>query len=374
MTDRAIRNLDNLRTSASTARVLNLLRVAYEHGRTEGWRNAPLFENPALNRCLIIKHRLRRNEVDEFRVRRYVATKIILPIDNSDLRVGGRYLFVDQMGFDQMLEHALGIGPTHPDRRILSLIDDLPSLDPFLLREQLRRNDHSPDACYFNVSEADMIRMGEFVANEITPLVDLSMGPGADLTADNPVARLTSKILSNSAGDDLSALGQTLMLKPDEYEEGIFCWKGFLYYKWALQALTGDIGGVVEGLRRVKPHGRVEPEQHAAINRAREQVRRRIVVNCEATADMLRVYDDAFRGLTREGRPTAFRDFLRDAPLLFARLGERLGAIQHIVSFWRFRMGGDKARPGAEELLDLLSDFETSLAGRERPETVALAA
>lgn len=374
MTDRSIRNLDNLKNSASTARVLNLLRVSLEHGRTEGWRDASLFQNPTLNRSLIIKHRLRRNEIDEFRVRRYVATKIVLPIDGSDLRVGGRYLFVDQMGFDQMLEQSLGIGPTHPDRRILDLIDELPSLDPFLLREQLRRNGHTPDPCYFNVSEADLMRMAEFVASEITPLVDLSMGPDADLAADNPVARLTAKIMSNSAGEDMSALGQTLMLRPDEYEEGIFCWKGFLYYKWALQAITGDIGWVVDSVRRVRPRGRADSEQHAAIDRAKEQVRRRILLTCEATADMLRVYDDAFCGLTKEGKPTAFRDFLRDAPLLFARLGERLGAIQHIVSFWRYRMTGDKPVPGAEELLDLLADFETSLAGRERPDVLALAA
>ncbi len=37
-------------------------------------------------------------------------------------------------------------------------------------------------------------------------------------------------------------------------------------------------------------------------------------------------------------------------------------------------MGGDKPAPAAEELLDLLSDFETSLAGRERPDVLALAA
>jgi hypothetical protein len=374
MTDRAFRNLDNLRTSASTARVLNLLRVSREHDRTAGWRDAPMFENPTLNRCLVIKHRLRRNEVDEFRVRRYVATKIILPIDGADLRVGGRYIFVDQVGFDQMLEQALGVGPSHPDRKILSLIDELPSLDPFLLREQLRRNGHAPDPCYFNVSEADLYRMSEFVANEITPLVDLSIGPDADLAADNPVARLTAKIMSNSAGEDMSALGQTLMLRPEEYEEGVFCWKGFLYYKWALQAITGDIGWVVDSVRRVRPRGRVDADQYVAIDRAREQVRRRILLTCEATADMLRVYDDAFRGLTREGKPTAFRDFLRDAPILFARLGERLGAIQHIVSFWRYRMSGDRLAPDGEELLDLLSDFETSLSGRERPDSLQLAA
>lgn len=374
MTDRAVRNLANLRKTASTARVLNLLRVSREHAETPGWKSNPMFKNPALNRALILKHRLRRNEIDQFRVRRHVATKVILPIDGSDLRVGGRYLFVDQIGFDRTLEESFGIGPGHPDRRTLALIDELPGLDPFLLREQLRRNGLGPDPCYFNLSEADIERMAAFVAQEITPLVDLSLGPDADLTAENPVARLTAKIMSNSAGEDMSALGMTLQLRPDEYEEGVFCWKGFLYYKWSLQTITGEVGRVLEGLQRTHPHGRTDVDQYVAIDRSRQLVRARVLDTCDAAADMLRIYDDAFQNLTRFGRPTAFRDFLRDAPILFARLGERLGAVQHIVSFWTYRMTGDKKRPNAEELIDLLADFEISLSGRERADVLSLAA
>jgi hypothetical protein len=283
-------------------------------------------------------------------------------------------MFVNQIGFEKTLEESFGIDPRHPDRRTLALIDELPGLDPFLLREQLRRNGHTPAPCYFNLSEADINRMTAFVAQEIRPLVDLSLGPDADLAADNPVARLTAKIMSNSAGEDMSALGLTLQLAPDEYEEGVFCWKGFLYYKWALSRITGEVGGVIDGVRRVRASGHTDADQHAALDRARTQVRRRIIVTCEAVADMLRVYDDAYRGLTQEGQPAAFRDFLRDAPILFARLGERLGAIQHIVSFWSYRMAADKAPPNADELIDLLSDFEMSLSGRERPDMLALAA
>ncbi|WP_269514880.1 hypothetical protein [Brevundimonas subvibrioides] len=374
MTDRAVRNLANLRKSASTARVLNLLQVWRQHRDTEAWKAQPLFTNQVLNKALIIKHRLRRNEIEQFRIRRYVATKIVLPIDGADLRIGGRYLFVDQIGFEKTLEESFGISPQHPDRQTLALIDELPSLDPFLLREQLRRNGLIPAPCYFNLSEADVARMTAFVSDEIRPLVDLSVGLDNELSTENPVARLTAKIMSNTAREDLSALGQTLQLPPHEYEEGVFCWKGFLYYKWALQSVTGEIGGVVDSVQRVQASGRIDADQHAEIDRARAKIRHRILLTCEATADMLRIYDDAFRGLTREGRPTAFRDFLRDSPLLFARLGERLGAVQHIVSFWSYRTAPDKAPPNAEELIDLLSDFEMSLAGTDLPTVPALAA
>lgn len=375
MTDRSIRNLANLRDSASTARVLNLSSVYNEHGHTEAWSAEPLFRNPALNRSLIIKHRLRRDEVDRFRLRRHVATKIVLPIDAEDLRVGGRYIFVGEIGFEATMQQVFGIGTDHPDLHTLRIINGLPGLDPFLLREQLRRNGVTPAACYFNLSEADLTAMIAFVSGEITPLVDLSMGPNADLSAENPVSRLTDKILSNSAGDDLSALGQTLRLKPDEYEEGIFCWKGFLYYKWVLSGVIGDIGAVMEAVRTVKPRGRPSSQQYVALDRSRETVRRRILVSCDSTAAMLRVYDDAFRGLTQNGDPAGFRDFLRDAPHLFAKLGERLGAVQHIVSFWNYRMASGKPTPSPEELLDLLADFESSLTnGDDEPRGMPLAA
>ena len=376
MSDRTIRNLDNLTRSASTARVLNLLRVHAEHGQTEAWAEAPLFKSPILNRSLVLKHRLRRDEIDRFRLRRHVATKVILPIDSGDLRVGGRYFFINQIGYDKTLEEMFGIGPGHPDIRTLAVIESLPGLDPFLLREQLRRKGVEPAPCYFNLREADLAQMSAFVANEISPLVNLSLNGGAvgDLENDSSAVILTAKILSNSAGEDLSALGLTLRLPPEQYEEGVFSWKGFLYYKWALKAVIGDVGGVVEGVRKAKPLGKVTPQEHGTLARSREMVRQRIMATCESTSAMLRVYDDAFKGLTEQGNPTAFRDFLLDAPMLFARLGERLGAIQHIVSFWNFRMHPKSPQPSAEELIDLLSDFENSLLSRDDPPQMASAA
>jgi len=374
MTDRSIRSLTNLQKSASTARVLNLLKVGQDHGHTEEWAAAPMFQHRMLNRALILKHRLRRDEIDVFRVRRHVATKIILPIDERDLRAGGRFLFVDQIGFDRALEQTLGIGIGHPDRRVLGLIADLPGFDPFLLREQLRRHGVQPAPCYFAVSAADMTSMDLFVQEEIMPLVRLSLG-GAEMPVEgNPVARLASKILSSTAEGDLLMLGKTLHLQPDEYEEGIFSWKGFLYYKWALRAVIGDVGSVAEAVRTVRPHGRATSEQKVDIDRCRRALQARMVETCDDAASMLRIYDNAFRRLTTEGDPAAFRDFLLEAPLLFWRLGEQLGAIQHIVSFWRYRFSARRTPPDAMELLDLLGDFENSLAVREDPDSVSLAA
>lgn len=366
MSDRAVRSLENLERSASTARVLNLLKIAKEHRHTDGWRDQPLFQTAALNSCLLVKHRLRRNETDVFRGRRQTATKIIIPIDNGDLKSGGRYVFVNQINFEMTLMDVFGIAPEHPDVTTLRLIDKLPSLDPFLLREQLRRSGIDPSPCYFALSEADLQKMMDFVKSEITPLVALSMG-GAS-TSSSSIDRMAAKILSNAAGDGMDALGQTLRLNPEQYQEGVFCWKGFLYYKWCLRSMTSDVADVAERVAAVKPTGPMLQADREYIARGRDILRSRILRTCSEVRATLKVYDEAYASMTQHGNPLGFRDFLLEAPALFARLGDQLGAIQHIVSFWNFRFGPYAVAPGPEELIDIFMDFESGLRGRDEVE------
>ena len=371
MTDRAIRSLTHLKRSASTARVLNLLHVWEENGpgpdgvmRDPAWAERPMFRTPALNRAIIIKHRLRRDEIDLLPGRRHVATKVLMPIDSADLKTGGRYLFVDQTNFERSLKEVFGLRNGHEDIETLRLIDKLPSLDPFLLREQLRRGGVDPAPCYFSLSEADLKRMFAFVQREIEPLVTLSIGEDTEAVARDSAAILTGKILSNGSGDQLDALRDTLRLAPEQYEEGVFCWKGFLYYKWALAAMLGEVANVADAVWTARAIGPTDKVAREYIDRGRAVLRERIIKTCDDVADTLRVYDRAYEDLTRHGKPTAFRDFLLNAPALFTTLGDQLGAIQHIVSFWRFRFRPGAPGARADELIDIFMDFETGLLGR----------
>jgi hypothetical protein len=365
MSDRSVRNLEHLRRSASTARVLNLLKVADDHGHTDDWSERPMFRTVGLNKALIVKHRLRRNETDAFPGRRQVATKVVIPIDTTDLKTGGRFVFVNQIGFERAMQEAFGIGSDHPDLKTLRLMDQLPSLDPFLLREQLRRGGVDAAPCYFALSESDLEKMLAFVQREIEPLVSLSLGQ--DVVAVGSTQRMAAKILSNAPGDRLEALRMTLRLEPEQYQEGVFCWKGFLYYKWALSSLMGDIVAVAEEVTSVRTVGPSDTAAQEYIARGRAVLRARIMKTCEEVSRTLKVYDEAYGSLT-EGNPARFRDFLLEAPAMFTRLGDQLGAVQHITSFWRFRFGPKSPPVGVEELIDIFMDFETGLMGRGEAE------
>jgi hypothetical protein len=360
--DQTVRNLANLENTASTARVLNLRAVGAAKGGLPEYSAAPMFQNPALNASIIVKHRLRRGETDLFATTRRSATKIMIPINSSDLNLGARYVFIGQRKFKEALLESFGIAlsDTSRDHRTLSVLDLTPTLDPFLLREQLRRLDLEPARCYFELSEADADRMFAFAQREIEPLIRMSIGDAAE--SQTHAARLTRKILANNADADLEPLRQTMQLDRPQFLEGAFCWKAFLYYKWQLADILPRVAPVLEEIGQIKPVGPQSDEDRAYLISARETLRKSLVAACRGVKSTLGIYDAAYQRLTQQSDPSAFRDFLLNAPALFNELGERLGGVEHVISFWRFRFPAKKrplVTPG--ELVSVFMDFEASL-------------
>ncbi len=62
-------------------------------------------------------------------------------MDRGDLKAGGRWAFVGERGYDSILAQLIGeVGVDGAvDKKTLEALDQIPSFDPFLLREHLRR-------------------------------------------------------------------------------------------------------------------------------------------------------------------------------------------------------------------------------------------
>jgi len=356
-----IRSLSALENSASTARVLNLRKVFANYGDDDDYKKSPFFANLTLNRCLILKHRLRGNERDEFTEFRNIATKLIVPIDVTDLKMGALYVYVGQRNFEKMLCNSLNkteMDLQH-DLETLRKLDAIPTLDPFLLRETLDRAGIKPANCYFQITEADIIRMLSFVEAEIGALVRMSFGNDGNA---EQASILTKKLLSNSGAADTEALRLTLHMDHIQYREGIFCWKAFLYYKWQLKDIMPKSARVLSEIENVIPRGKATSEEKLQIADMRSNISRSFNRAVKSVSDTLAIYDNAYYMLTQKSDPQVFKNFLLSAPELFKALGERLGAVQHLLSFWRYRVPeGTRPQMAAEELLDIFGDFENSL-------------
>jgi hypothetical protein len=300
--DRSVRRLTALVESASTARVLNLLATHRRLGDDPDLLKAPFFANKLLNRGIILKHRVRPHEAAHFGAPRSNATKILIPIDTADLRSGARTVFVGQKDFDRVVRSVFGedLTPGSADRRILDLIDGLPSFDPFLLREHLRASDVTPAPGYFGISDADAQRMFDFVREEIMALVTLSSG-GGGLQAN--ATRLAEKLLSSAPDGGFEPLRTTLKLSDEEYVDGVFSWRGFLYYKWMLGDLARPMGEVMMEITQIQSRGPKDPEAAAYIPDAKSRIQMAMGQAASNVQALIAVYDKAYAGLTRDGRP-----------------------------------------------------------------------
>jgi hypothetical protein len=353
-------------SGAATSRVLNLASIAVANVQNPDHRSQPLFSSPVINSAILLKHRVRSDETYLFSDARLVATKIIVPFDIKDLRAGGRSFFIDQRGYDDML-HDVGIygndGSLAHDREVLRILNALPSLDPFLLREHLRAHSIDCAECYFEISQADRQRMHDYVASEIRKLIHLAMGGGGKANYHS-TARLVTAMLSSEVDDKLEPLRQTLKMNGADFHEGVFSWRGFLYYKWSMEKFWPEIISVLRDIKSVQPMGAMDHARRSFLTESQRNIIEKVRDGGQLVRKILNVYDLAYEDLVQRQAPTTFRDFLLNAPHMFLELGDKMGAISHIVSFWRYRFP-EKTRLtiDAEELTAIFQDFNSSFSG-----------
>lgn len=358
------RDLSLIRQSGSTARVLNLPLVYERFGQTEAYAERPLFKNRRLNKALILKHALRQHERELLWRTSSSATKLILPFAADELELGGVSILVGERKFERLLRESAGYTDTEElesDIHLLQLLASLPSFDPFLMRERLRTAGSDPARCYFDIAEADVVRMRAFVTREIAQLINLAFATGGG-DAGELSSKLAEKLLTDETAKSLDPLRMTLRLSGEEYVEGVFAWKGFLYYKWMMAEFRPM-------LAEFRPHfagcriTNVSNEERRAMAEKRRFIIDQMDKSAARVEEALLEYGTAFAALT-EGQPSAFRDFLLRAPQLFMPIGEAVGVIKHIDSFWRFRFPDRDMSPTleGEEAAELFNEFQGTMA------------
>ena len=197
--------------------------------------------------------------------------------------------------------------------------------------------------------------------SEITKLIELAY---RDVTGgmESNTTRLVEALLSAKTDARLEPLRLTLRLEPENYKEGIFAWKGFLYYKWVLNSLWPDLKEVFAELGKVRVIGQMDRQTAMELEATKGRLRTKLERQVKTVMGHLNVYDETFAQLTGEGNAIAFRDFLLKSPDLFLSLGEGCGLISHIVTYWRYQFArGKPLYAGAVQLVDILQDFEASL-------------
>jgi hypothetical protein len=180
------------------------------------------------------------------------------------------------------------------------------------------------------------------------------------------VKKMSNAILATNADHRLAPLQATLGLEGEQFQRGIFSWKGFLYYKWQLTEKQAEMTRVTKQMLLMKIRSRVDAATQKRITEAKGVIRDRVHDSLKRVRQIMSLYDEGLAGLTKNGNAGEFRNFLLEAPNLFIELGHAMGVISHIVSYWQHQFKPTQTEVvNVDEFLELLKEFELGLAPRD---------
>ena len=355
-------NLKGMVATSSSSRMLNLHGLALEQPAASEYFQRPMFAHPMLNRSIIVKHNIRPGEEERLAPRRFNVTKVIFPFDPVDLSLGGQYLFVDQPDFNAALARHLEYGelPMTRDIEVLRILDGLPTLDPFMLREVLAKHRIEVDSCYYRFTEPDKAHMMGFVESQIESLIQLCFGEVRE--NDSRAKRLSQLLLAEPDNPELEPLQLTLRMDGAEFAEAMFAWKAFLYYRWRTHDLAPALKATMRSMARLSRR-RYDTDGLRFVIDAKTLLERTVARAWREIGQKLRLYDQAYAGLTEARDPDSFRKFLLMGRTLFIDLGERIGRLELLVGFWKHRL--DKHYTGGmspDDVMDAMRDLLQGLS------------
>ncbi|MBI1775221.1 MAG: hypothetical protein HYR63_07740 [Proteobacteria bacterium] len=356
MTDRNLR----YKLDSGASRVFNCLAITQQI-LTEN-KDTPadelFFKNRRLNNIVLIKEPNMAVGGDPFNAPLPIRTKVFIPYNLENPYEGGESKFTDEEGIESALEYFTGMNrkldPVFKDDfRKIKVLEQMPSLDPFLLRDKLTLERITTSHRYFNLSEEEWNNIRGHIREKFFLMCQFATDGRA--TADK-VDLLVDKIWD---GRDLQALAPMLAafnLPPDQAPELFYSWKGISFFNYEFTKNTANVRAFSHWLNTTTPRGAADRTMGQEIDRDRDAIKAKLRVALSETISTLNEFNNSFDLLFKK-RETAknFVDFMGSSRKHFWRLGNHLNGIYHAVSLFKaFTRRAPEQRLDAQNLTRLL--------------------
>ena len=380
------RTLDAGRTSTlncfATTADIAAMSAEVRHGDEVG----PLFRNKYLNNIIILKvvAQTRRN-----RQRTYTTdTLIYFPYNGENIYEGGDSVLYSDPKRDAKLAHKCGFDPDEPaqqddiehDNQLLEMLADIPTLDPFLLREKATQLNLEGEInpAYFNLTQEEWSTFQAPIRDKIDALVRKALGVTHSLDTTDIAKHVTNfldKIWEARDIENIEAFVDSMAMPRDRAPELFFAWKAICYYQAQSRALEPSLKRLFQWIgdsRTALPIDlmTVREDLREQIDAEIALLKQRMREYYRETVSVLEIYEDSYQQFIEHSNPEPFKRFLGNAQEQFMALAACLSANAHAVNLiedqWR-RGGPQVYAVQHRELLDCL----LSIYGIDRAEALA---
>lgn len=345
-----------------------------------------LFRNKYLNNCIVLKTVVATRH-DRRRV--YATdTLIYFPFNAKNIYEGGDSVLFSDPRRDELLSQKCGFDPDDPDQRddiehdqsLLEMLADIPTLDPFLLREKATQLDLEGEInpVYFNLTQAEWSAFQAPIREKIDALVRKALGVTHNLETSDIAAHVSNfldKIWEARDIENIEAFVDSMDMPRDRAPELFFAWKAICYYQAQSRALEPSLKRLFQWIgspsTSMPIDQRTLPEELLAQTEAEiTLLKQRMREYYRETKSIFDIYEDSYHQFIEQGNPKPFKRFLGDAQEQFLALAACLSANAHAVNLiedqWR-RGGLQVYAVQHRELLDCL----LTIYGIDRAEALA---
>lgn len=296
------------------------------------------FRHHRLNRVVVMKRTVLPSER---RSRREppVATKLYFPFNERDPNQGGSTIFLHDRQLEAALKDQCGVNRQldreafEEDLRMLRLLAQLPTLDPFLLRDVLEADGIAVNPRYLDITEEQWIEIQGLIQERFVPIVKAAF-PEAKASRAR-VRRLVEKLWE---ADDAAALAPVIAafgLPSDGALEILYAWKVITFYSYQYRRLKPALLDLAQWLKdseAVAAFGAGQGRSLAPLHRA---VRSELRTQWGRIESLLGDYEDGYEKMfIRKTESAPFLAFLRNCRAAFWEIGDALGKIDHAVACW----------------------------------------
>ena len=291
-----------------------------------------------------------------------IATVVYVPYDADDITGGGTSFELGGRGRIQALLDVTGFDvhatsdAAQRDLRLLELIENLPSLDPFLLKDRVAIENETVPEDYFAISESEFADIKKYILSKFRPITERVVDPASG-TAAQTTEQFILKLWEAKDLDYLKPITKVFRIDPAQAGEVYYSWKGITYYEYQYKRGQRLMLGFAEWLHtRAVPAHYVKPALRAELDTAAREVASALARHLRNASEILRNYNQTYEDLfVRGGDARPFIDFLRDSQTLFWDVAASISAMNHGVSVWQQRTRhAEDGRLSVDELKPLL--------------------
>jgi len=304
--------------------------------------NAGFFDNPRLNKAIIFKYPNFEMDIADFvsgdgaRQERPVETCLYFPYDSNLPQDGGHGVYLRESDFAAKLRYFIGVDlesvtPENArDLELLGLIDDIPSLDPFLMRVKFDEADVEVDGEFLGLDKVEELSIKGIITRDVFPIITKAFPETVIKRKSRSLADFING-LWNSQSSEAAMFIEAFGLDKSQSNRILTAWKGVAYYEYKYAENIKKSTDMIRWLQSKDS----EPYDLAMFGHLKDlyQMNRKATIDqmktlTASTVSIFKNYRDCHAKFL-ENKPDSFRKFLQNANENFWALGFCVNALDH---------------------------------------------